>query len=601
MAAQTEAKMSSSKSKGPIFDPGLCRCCGNMKKCRVINIEYESLGQKEVYTDMIMDCYGLLMSNLDGAMTERLICATCVTRIRDALSFRRQVLRCEEAFIQMKIYDASCEDIISTSESVDALGQTKNHFVQVEIVKTEPLEMEADDHDAGEPLPDVPEDDLKPDLNQDSNSNDDLPLKPPTDKPATKPIVKKRLEGKSRAAASLASQIRMTRKNFAEKVRKPAWRSATKEGKQSLTPGNWNAPVKNDLQMSTLQQKMREKDPSYMKETNILTIVEFSYVCPFKCRHNHLLCYYCGELFSDPILLRDHTITSHHPKKFKVTEHRSMIKVDLTRIDCRLCAAKIDNLDDFRTHITSVHNKKYYFDYKDSVLPFKLTQDGLKCAICGVIFPYFHALNKHMNEHFSNYVCETCGLGFVDHARFVMHQQRHEVGEYPCATCGKVFKAQYNHDLHVDRVHRKRGRVYCPKCDVKLMSYPQKLKHLVEVHGEEPLSFPCDMCDRVFDSRRILTIHKRKEHLKDYRYECQCCGQKFFTRFALNNHMPTHTGERNFKCKVCDKCYPRLKTLKDHMRIHTNDRRYRCHVCAQAFIQNCSLKGHMKSQHPEYG
>ncbi|XP_075988971.1 uncharacterized protein LOC142984956 isoform X3 [Anticarsia gemmatalis] len=499
MAAQTEAKMSSSKSKGPIFDPGLCRCCGNMKKCRVINIEYESLGQKEVYTDMIMDCYGLLMSNLDGAMTERLICATCVTRIRDALSFRRQVLRCEEAFIQMKIYDASCED------------------------------------------------------------------------------------------------------NFAEKVRKPAWRSATKEGKQSLTPGNWNAPVKNDLQMSTLQQKMREKDPSYMKETNILTIVEFSYVCPFKCRHNHLLCYYCGELFSDPILLRDHTITSHHPKKFKVTEHRSMIKVDLTRIDCRLCAAKIDNLDDFRTHITSVHNKKYYFDYKDSVLPFKLTQDGLKCAICGVIFPYFHALNKHMNEHFSNYVCETCGLGFVDHARFVMHQQRHEVGEYPCATCGKVFKAQYNHDLHVDRVHRKRGRVYCPKCDVKLMSYPQKLKHLVEVHGEEPLSFPCDMCDRVFDSRRILTIHKRKEHLKDYRYECQCCGQKFFTRFALNNHMPTHTGERNFKCKVCDKCYPRLKTLKDHMRIHTNDRRYRCHVCAQAFIQNCSLKGHMKSQHPEYG
>lgn len=166
-----------------------------------------------------------------------------------------------------------------------------------------------------------------------------------------------------------------------------------------------------ELQMSKLQQQMREKDPSYKRETNILTIVEYSYVCPFKCRHNHLLCYYCGEIFSDPVLLREHTLKGHHPKKFKVTEHRSMIKVDLTRIDCRLCNVKIDNLDDFRNHITSAHDKKYYFDIKDSVLPFKLTRKELKCAMCDILFPYFHALNKHMNQHFSNYVCETCGLG----------------------------------------------------------------------------------------------------------------------------------------------------------------------------------------------
>ena len=64
----------------------------------------------------------------------------------------------------------------------------------------------------------------------------------------------------------------------------------------------------------------------------------------------------------------------------------------------------------------------------------------------------------------------------------MMHQQRHEVGDFPCPDCGKAFKAQYNRDLHIDRVHRKKGQgVYCPKCDVKLMSYPQKLKHLVEV------------------------------------------------------------------------------------------------------------------------
>ncbi|CAH0756707.1 unnamed protein product [Diatraea saccharalis] len=274
---------------------------------------------------------------------------------------------------------------------------------------------------------------------------------------------------------------------------------------------------KPQLPMSKVQQLIRERDPTYMTETNILTIVEFSYVCPFKCRHNHLLCYYCGQNFADPTQLRDHTEKMHNPKKFKVTEHKNMIKIDLTRIDCRLCNAKIDKLDEFKRHISTMHGKKYYFDFKDSVLPFKLTKEELKCAICDVMFPYFHALNKHMNEHFSNYVCETCGLGFVDKGRFVMHQQRHEEGDFPCETCGKIFKAQYNRDLHIDRVHMKRGRVYCPKCDIKLMSYPQKLKHLVEVHGEEPLSFPCNMCDKICETRRTLTIHRRKDHLKDYR------------------------------------------------------------------------------------
>lgn len=164
--------------------------------------------------------------------------------------------------------------------------------------------------------------------------------------------------------------------------------------------------------MSKIQQRMRERDPTYITETNILTIVEFSHVCPFKCRHNHLICFYCGENFSDPQLLRDHTASSHHPKKFKITDHKNMLKVDLTRIDCRLCPQTINTLEDFKKHITSVHDKKYYFNTRDMILPFRLTKHEYKCALCEAVFPYFHALNKHMNEHYSNFVCETCGLGW---------------------------------------------------------------------------------------------------------------------------------------------------------------------------------------------
>lgn len=53
--------MTTNSKKGPIIDPGLCRCCGALKKCRLLNVEYEWLGQKEVYSDMFVDTFGLLV------------------------------------------------------------------------------------------------------------------------------------------------------------------------------------------------------------------------------------------------------------------------------------------------------------------------------------------------------------------------------------------------------------------------------------------------------------------------------------------------------------------------------------------------------------
>ncbi|XP_013134242.1 PREDICTED: zinc finger protein 25-like [Papilio polytes] len=550
--------MSVKKGKGPIYDPGLCRCCGIMKKCRVLNVEYDFMGVKEVYSDIMVDCFGLLLSHLEGKPTERLVCATCVMRLRDAHSFRQQVIRCEEAFLQIRMSEDP-----QKSESYSGIKVT---VVKEEVYEPQPCSPTSPTGDTADTADDNH-------LNY-ASSDDDRPL-----------LLKRKSEDINSKAEINNQPIDNIKKVKLDQKDVPTVKMINKR-----------------LPMSKVQQLMRERDPSYKIETNILTIVENSYVCPFKCRHNNLLCYYCGEFFHDPQLLRQHTAEVHHPRKFKVCNHRNiMVKLDMTRIDCRLCDVKIDTLDDFKLHITDVHNKIFYLDIKDVVLPFRLSKDELKCAKCDMVFPYFHALNKHMNQHYNNFVCETCGLGFVDKGRLGMHQLRHEIGDFPCEICGKVFKSDQNKEIHIDRVHRKRARVFCPKCDVRLMTHQQKLKHLVEVHGEEPLSFPCNLCDKVFDARRTLTTHRRKEHLRDFRYECSYCGHKFFTKFALNNHLPTHTGERNFKCKVCEKSYPRMKTLKDHMRIHTNDRRYRCHVCGLAFIQNCSLKGHMKSQHPEYG
>lgn len=56
--------MMTNTPKGPIIDPGLCRCCGAAKKCRLLTVEYEWMGKKEIYGDMLFDCFGLLVSYL---------------------------------------------------------------------------------------------------------------------------------------------------------------------------------------------------------------------------------------------------------------------------------------------------------------------------------------------------------------------------------------------------------------------------------------------------------------------------------------------------------------------------------------------------------
>lgn len=71
--------MSAIKRKGPLVNSGICRCCGSTKKCRLLNADYEFEGTKEVYSDMIMDCFGLIVSifyvlDVGPAMACRVCC-----------------------------------------------------------------------------------------------------------------------------------------------------------------------------------------------------------------------------------------------------------------------------------------------------------------------------------------------------------------------------------------------------------------------------------------------------------------------------------------------------------------------------------------------
>ncbi|KOB76326.1 Uncharacterized protein OBRU01_05886 [Operophtera brumata] len=337
-----------------------------------------------------------------------------------------------------------------------------------------------------------------------------------------------------------------------------------------------------------------------MSEENLLTIIQYSYVCPFKNRRNNYYCFYCKDYYPKPEDLREHTV-SHDTKPFQLLMgYKKMPKLDITRIDCRLCPMKIEDLNVFKQHIDTVHGKKIYFEAPDKMLLFRLTWNDLVCVVCSDVFEDFNTLSTHMiDTHFSNFTCDICGMCFLEKPRLDAHLKRHKDDErHTCEICGKVFKSNHYKDMHVDIVHKRKAIIRCPKCDECFMSYALKNKHLTEAHGQKR-TYPCNLCDKVYNRQKTLTEHQRRNHQKVMKHQCEYCDQRFYLPSRLKEHMATHTGERNFRCEHCDKSYPRLKSLQYHIRTHTNDRRFRCHICGQGFIQNPSLKAHIKSHHPE--
>lgn len=339
---------------------------------------------------------------------------------------------------------------------------------------------------------------------------------------------------------------------------------------------------------------------------NIATILKYSNVTPFKSKSFHgYPCFYCRKPFKDVVLLREHVSVVHKNVTLKNTLWRNgaeclVVYVDVTDLKCTICHESMQNLTELKQHLIKIHKKVYYLDSSDRIIPFKIKESVYECQNCGFNFETFGAVERHMNTHYRNYVCNECGGGFVTTYRLKTHiRNMHTEGANPCSECQKNFSTSQKLKSHINSVHMMTKRFKCSQCSERFTEYFKRQKHLVEVHGAHPLEYKCNVCEKAFQRRYTLSRHMKKDHLEERDFQCEVCPYRCFTKTELRIHMIKHVGARIYQCKVCKKAYARKKTLKEHMRIHNDDRRFTCTACGLAFIQKCSLKGHIKTHHPE--
>ncbi|XP_023939880.2 gastrula zinc finger protein XlCGF26.1 isoform X1 [Bicyclus anynana] len=569
------------------IEKDLCRCChaegtfDNLAEPRTF------LEKEEVYTDMLRECLDVDIPPVPGELCAitYTICTACITRLRDACNFKKQVQDCEQRFMTMyyknAIQGVKPETVVKEELEVSLELQQSEDEILV-------LKKEEDDDD---------EDALMDFTNDDDDLSDDFPIKRPTTSTKTR------------------SKAKPKPKPSPVKKEKP--------------------PPKKKVEAKPVKEKKGDNDKPYTVTQNE------DGTRRFKCEK-------CERTFNTSTEARNHDMYVHlkmsrpqycrcHICHVKVNKRERASHMETVHGQapptCRACGKKLLSQASLLRHERLCHiRQKHKCDKCDHT---SLNENQLKthkkiheqekpfaCAVCKKAFKFMKTLTKHMLLH-SNarpHVCPVCKRAFVEKATlgchltkkhpevkasvtgeeepFTVKQNEDGTRSFVCNKCNKCFKNSEHVRGHNMYVHLKVPRpqhIRCQICNMRV-SIRERVSHMEKEHGKAAPT--CGACGKKFRCRSSLMRHLKLYHMGERNHKCDKCDYASLTAYNLSMHKKKHEEVRPFVCHICKKSYKWKAILKRHMLIHLDIRPHVCPVCGQAFIQKTSLQSHVNRQHP---
>lgn len=295
-------------------------------------------------------------------------------------------------------------------------------------------------------------------------------------------------------------------------------------------------------------------------------MLESSTLMPFKWLKNSYRCFYCYEIFQQPKDLKDHQVihkTEDIAKKV-ASFLDPAVNVDVSRISCRLCIDKIEDLYSLVDHLIIKHGIEFNKDIGICMNPFKLNTLNVSCVICNGIYQSFGRLLFHTERYHkssSTVLCDICGSHFKTAHRLKEHiESKHDGKKVKCRLCDDVM-APTTLRTHMQKVHGKKYK--CSNCTEVFGSHYKRSLHMMTVHKNRE-TIKCLQCPLTFVFRSTMMRHLRETHLQEKNAICNICGWRCFEGSRLQIHMVKHSTEKNFYCSVCNKAFKTKKTLNQH-------------------------------------
>jgi len=341
-------------------------------------------------------------------------------------------------------------------------------------------------------------------------------------------------------------------------------------------------------------------------------------------------CQSCPKKFSKKYLLQDHTSEVHDGVKklqceicsFRCNRKRNLerhLESHLPSHDRKLwgcieCASTFTQKVSLRIHMEKLHDK-VLTDFRTltaaecdrTITPGKKSND-----IKGVIETWAKETIIEIEESpEEDYDKIKDDQGYNKTDQELQDLGVDEESKFRCSMCEASFKfrhAYHDHKVKVHGVLPAGGRLF--HCRIKGCSF-QTLKrsniynHVISKHTlkDDRETYQCHACGKEYTHPTSLALHIKKVHENAERtYICSHCGNSFYTRQRLDQHIATHTSSlEDRKVHPCDTCgakFAQKAHLTTHIRVtHLKIKQYRCKICSTAFSNTGNLEEHIGIKH----
>ncbi|XP_045781631.1 zinc finger protein 433-like [Maniola jurtina] len=472
--------------KGPLINKALCRCCRSIKKCRLLTAEYEFKGSKEVYCDMFTDVFGLHLPHLDSDSMECCICAICVSRLREASDFRKQVLQSEQLLLDSRLKDSEIET------NIDKTIQT------VDVTKIKSLNTTSNKMEVEEPLSTADKirklyTIMKESINQESSDEKLKTIK------AIEPIDQDEMVHNNTVviitysyACPFRNRISFYYCFYCNDVQ-------------------FTNPIELREHTLTHDPKLFEKKLTHYNRIPIVDITRID-------------CRLCPEKIYSVETFKTHITSKHQKVLYPVTNEFLKFKLTPNNLTCTECNSVFTFFDALKKHMVGHFGTH-------------------TCDICGTCFLEPASLRTHIKTHNkvdANYPCEICGKNLKSKYSMglhvaTVHEKKPTVN---CYKCDAAFLSYALRNRHLIEAHGDKRTFPCKLCDKVFRIRKNLAEHHRRCHVKA-FNHQCVICARTFYLPSILQAHMAT-HTGERNFKCKHCDKSYSGLKSLNWHMRSH-------------------------------------------------------------
>nr|XP_037875668.1 zinc finger protein 710 isoform X4 [Bombyx mori] len=437
-----------------ISQPNVCRCCLSAGGEWDITTSYLSAdGKKEVYSEILKDCFGISLSIIKNISLSLRVCQLCVEHLREASSFKKQVLNAEKVFKQY--YDIhrdvakplgntlkEDDNLICGVNSIEGSGQYKVQNSVKELSERKRLIVTCETvlkwttacpfrhhkswfqcfycTDDFMEIAKLREHTAK------AHNNTDDELKKIKRFPRSLQIDISNLKC-CQCELNLVD-VEAMRRHLAEAHNRVLYKECIADYKVNTSPYTCHLCGKR-----------------YHVFRSLTTHLNVHYA--------NCVCDVCGKSFMNTKRLKVHRAT-HENGHYPCSECGKVLKTKISKanhmgthakrvLKCHICFEPMKHYNDRLKHMSERHNVTHKF----------------VCPVCGREFNLKHYLATHVRQTHGNRnkACPDCGMTFKTNYGLKKHMLRHSgIRAFKCSVCCKTYARSYTLREHL-RTHESEG------------------------------------------------------------------------------------------------------------------------------------------------